>query len=68
LIVLVGLVLLLTSLIRVVVVIEPRKTKIRTQRGEFLFVRIVERNIFFNYLDSDYWNYSYRPRTCCAVG
>lgn len=38
---LVSLVILLTSL--TVVVIEPRKIKTRTQCGEFLFVRIVER-------------------------
>ena len=44
-------VLLLTSL---TVVIEPRKTKVRAQCGELHFVRIVERKILFNYLDSDY--------------
>ena len=52
LIMLASLLLLLASL--TVVVIESRKTKNRTQCGELLFVRIVERNILFNYLDSTY--------------
>jgi len=50
--------ILLESAVRLVtsltVVIEPRKIKILAQCGELVFVRIVERKILFNYLDSDY--------------
>jgi hypothetical protein len=53
LILLISLVLLPTSLTAAVIV--PPKIKIRTQCGEVLFVRILERNtsLVFNYLNPD---------------